>query len=894
MSAAKDLFSEQSGIPRILLFGPPGCGKTALLAAWMQASRKQSAVLGSWLVESTGRWQHLADAYYSGTELPPTSQVQTYIVRFEPLSHDTKVETLSPRRVSSETFSNSVIIHDCPGQELDRCLQDILRQPLPTSAVTCTTPELYRLLQEVDALLVLIPALAAEQELVSTFRVCHRFLSALQLIRSNQRCVGGFPVFLVLSQCDRLARSGDSRLLWESRLSARCEQAYAAFESFLRNAEQLSITANDSGPTTSISCHAPTQEPENAENEVTSTPVEEPLEAAYLPFGKVDLQVYAVATRHPPLSDVTAAEDMPYRVAELFRHVIAAAHAHHRRQSLADRRLHRTVAAIGIILSTMLGLLVVLLLSPPQSPVPSLAEMVAEYRKHEPPVTERLASHRLQLHYRDLQRFHDHADFPALQPELRNFVLDRLREIEDYLALYHRLASTAGPTDCRRRAELAQLQAALQRGTLAIPTDREYKWDDTEVGRWRQKWLEDIKAIEQAVQQLTHLYRDRVRRAQLELDVEDFSGFWRNEATAVLSMPEPPYPLDEPLPKSVALPELGGERGAAVLWFVPYHFENVVGWRLEWFRWRKRLQALRDLADACGLTSGADLPPAPLRLPNSSQTLNPLSDSPRLRWQQLQQHYATYLNEPKLWAWNDFPENSRERLRLHTMRFMRYTGRQLRYHLEQQTQAALTDTPEGWRRVAAALRQPTEAIADWGRLLHLLLRQEDPRLTDPLQQLADFLSRDSFTLELQGVSLLLPPDLALEPPRPSGPLLLKLTMPQGKLEQRFQMMGQPLQEGSHRLYIFQPDKTERLTYRAGDDLRLEVPLQAGQEMLLLVWKGGANGSSAVYQFDCLHKEPRLIRGNGQEEPARGARLQLLVGSVWPVTPPLWEALRAPE
>jgi hypothetical protein len=893
----------------------------------MRAGEQQKDVFRGRIIETSGQLTRLAEAFYSGSEPPPTEQeVVSYLIQIElPTTGQFNQRGESARSVLLGPPCQSIIVHDCSGEEARRCLRMMLAEektqppPLslgyrresgnarnralpefnadtpiaqdgqvPSGLPAADTLQLQQVLHEADALMVLVAASVPERELTEAFSQFRQFLFALQLARSRARKVGGFPVFLVLTQCDRLAQPGDSRTIWESRVQAYSERAYAAFEAFLRQEYRPEFPPSDIQQITT-SEHAELGEvpvPDVVEEwaaEGTHRPI-------FTPFGCIDLQVYAVAVRHPRLLDMPEEATKPYHVAELFRDVFQAATGHRNRQQQADRHLRWTIRTTAACLTAALTTLLVLFLNPPRIEQPTLAEMVAGYREHEPPPGERLAAPRITLHRQTLERFRDHVDFWQLSPELQGFVLQRLREIDDYRTLRQRLALSVAPVDCRTASELEALEQALRGGSLSIPPGRGYDWSATEVGRWRMKWLQDVQVIRQAEQQLQELYRDRVRRVQRLMDVEHFAGSWREEATTVLQLQDPPYPLGEVLPGSISMAGLPSGQGTPITWFVPYHFERVASWRDEWQRWQERLQALRDLADACGLTTGSDLP-APLRLPDDNVIPSP-TDEPALRWQQLQQHYAIYLSQPTLWEASRFPERIRAVFQDHRSRFLRGVGRRLRYELQRQLgqDNGLADTPVQWRLVAELLRQPSGAMADWGKLLHVLLLQGNPQAAEPLQELAAFLSRVSFPLELQGVNVLLPPDLALEPVRPDGPLVLKLTGSQGELVQRFPQVGTPIREGTARLYIFQAEKAEKLQYCPGDTLTLELPLRAGQEAMRLVWERGV---SASYQFDVLYTPPRLIRRDGRMEVARGVRLWPLTGSVWPVPPPLWYALLNP-
>jgi len=898
----------------------------------MRAGEKKLDVIGGRIIETSGRLGRLAEAFYSGAELPPTeAEVVSYTLQIGPIPTPLPERHGVPSQPASPTTDwQSIVIHDCSGEAVRHYLRTLPPEesipPLPSSLAGQTelgrtssrhalradsgrtsllavasdfaseqwpagrdARELRHVLQEADALVVLVAATAAEPELAEAFSEFRRFLSALQAARCSARKVGGFPVFLVLTQCDRLACPGDTRPIWESRVQARSERVYAAFEAFLRRESEPELPPFDVRQTT-------VAERAEAGEVAVSGGVEAWTEEGahrllFTPFGHLDLRVYAVAARHPDFLAMAEGDTEPYHVAELFRDVFQAAAGHQRRQHQADRRLQWTIRSMSAFLIAAFTVLLVLFLDPPRVEQPTLAEMVAGYREHEPPPAVRLAATRLALYRQTLERFRDHADFWQLSPELQGFVLQRLREIEDYRALRRRLASSAGPADCRTLPELEQLEQALRDGALSIPSSRGYDWRATEAGRWREKWLHDIAVIRRAEQQLQELYRDRVRRVQRLMDVDHFLGSWREEASLVIQLQDPPFSLEETLPGAIFEPDLPAGKGAAVTWFVPYHFEGVVQWREEWQRWQQRLQALRDLADACGLTHASSLP-APLRVPTDSGSPRS-ADGPALRWQQLQHHYGLYLSQPALWDTRQFPERIRVVLQDHRSRFLRGVGRQLRQELQRQLGHAtgLDDTPVRWRQVAELLRHPRGDVAEWGKLLHVVLLQGDLQAAEPLAELAGFLSRESFTLVLHGVDVWLPPDLALEPARPDGPLVLKWAgPPREEMILRFPQVGTPLREGSGRLYIFQAENVKRIQYRPGETLTLELPLRAGQETMRLIWE---RGLSVSYQFDGIHHPPRLVRADGSMEAARGVRLSPLVGSVWPVPPPLWYALLNP-
>ena len=171
--------------------------------------------------------------------------------------------------------------------------------------------------------------------------------------------------------------------------------------------------------------------------------------APYLAFGSVDLTVFAVAVRRPPLPDAPAPANHPYQVAELFRDCFAGAKAHRARARASDTRLRWTVRLAGaamLVLCTGLGTVA---LFPPQPTGPALADKVRLYLAGEQPAAVRLADGDLERNRATLRGFAADADYPDLEPDLRAFVDSRLKEIADYEAYRGKLADTTVPASAQ-------------------------------------------------------------------------------------------------------------------------------------------------------------------------------------------------------------------------------------------------------------------------------------------------------------------------------------------------------------------------------------------------------------------------------------------------------------
>ena len=267
---------------------------------------------------------------------------------------------------------------------------------------------------EADAILLLVDSTANDDELQEAFEEFDAFLTVVAQGKASAREVGGYPILLVLTKCDELARPSDTRAKWESRVHDRAERAWKQFDLFLKDADP------DDG-----------------------------IASPFLPFGSIDLSVYAVAIQLPPLADAPSTPETPYRVAELFRDSFDAARTHRDRATSSNRRLKWTVrAAIALVSVMLLGALAVVLF-PPRSGDPGLEERVRGYSEHEPIAAIRLSDANLIKNKRVLTAFRDDSAYAKLPPELREFVIARMQEIDDYQAYRLKLSALPGDTHTR-------------------------------------------------------------------------------------------------------------------------------------------------------------------------------------------------------------------------------------------------------------------------------------------------------------------------------------------------------------------------------------------------------------------------------------------------------------
>jgi hypothetical protein len=828
------------GIPQVLLFGHSGAGKSALLGALLKAGETQSPTLRGEVREASGcnaipSLASIRDAVYLNTDLVHSDKEIT--------SYTLHLRSSGP---SGEMLADpeSVIVNDCSGKAAESLIAnpDKLRSKRPEAPVA-------RAVVDADAIVLLVDAASDDEQLQEAFEEFDGFLAIVSKAKVNAREVGGFPILLVLTQCDRLARVGDTQEWWEARVKHRSEQAWAKFDAFLKDADP-----------------------------------EEGLPSPFLPFGSVDLNVYAVAVRYPKLVDVHAQANTPYGVAELFRDCFAIARTHRHRVTASDRRLRWTVRfALALVSFLLLGVLAVALFQPPHAD-PGLAERVIGYQLNEPEAAVRLVYPTISRNKQALANFRDDPGFIALPDDLRGFVLGRLKEIDDYEAFRSQLATAVAPGDTRTLEDLAKVEAALK-GTLALPS--QYGWGDTLAAQLRDKWLADVAAIRKAEEAFLARERDFIARGTLLMLRRSLGDNWRTQVDDLAAeASQPPVPLTEPLAGS---PTIEQPRGQAVINRVPYEFERVYNARKDWEAIRERLMHLRDIADALGLTS-ADKKLAVLDLPEPGPGVDSAA-LPAALWAALFRNFAGESDNFREWETRNFPDPARSLLAERLERSFRTGAR----HVHALIRAKMgpdpkqADTPMWWRDLSREVVKPGSAFAEWGRLLHLLARLRDPAASEPIDELASFLRQEKFDLDLRGFDLSIPLDLSIDKIAPAGPFVITITPKGGTaVTKQFKQSQEGVREGSATTYRFASDGDAKLTYQPGDELRAELPLKVGTKEFKLVWDTTA---SRTFQFDKLAHDPKLVKAAGASETATGVRIAPTSGSTMPRLPALFPDVR---
>jgi hypothetical protein len=195
LATATDLLT-----PRVVFFGPPHSGKSALLAEFVRLA-----------------------AGDAGTETalpPPTEPGQT--IRRELVPHLIRV-----RNPAAGPTGGTFILCDCDG----RAAGELLSHP-DALVRGAARGALAQAVRSADALVLVVDAAAPPGEVDRTFENFGQFLDGLEEGRTFGREVGGLPVFLTLTKCDALYQKGDTATDWLNRITERERDVRQRFEAY--------------------------------------------------------------------------------------------------------------------------------------------------------------------------------------------------------------------------------------------------------------------------------------------------------------------------------------------------------------------------------------------------------------------------------------------------------------------------------------------------------------------------------------------------------------------------------------------------------------------------------------------------------------------------------------
>ncbi len=776
---------------RIVLFGMPAAGKSSLLGALGQSAETQEHLLHGHLADQTHGLAELRTRLYDEQPRRTVEEIVPYPVAFEPFAPEgdgKKVEG---------------ILFDCDG----RVANDLLMR---RKSLDPASPEgtLARAVAEADGLILVIDASAPTAQIDADFGEFGRFLSVLEKGRGQRAEIGGFPVFLVLTKCDLLAKPNESTLDWMEHVEDRKRQVDTRFKDF------LSRKAAEEGP---------------------------------LPFGQIDLHLWATAVKRPALADTPAKPREPYGVAELFRQALTSARDFRGRRRHSSNRLLWTVAgAIGVVLLLLAGAVSFAFHGKSPGTVPELHAKIEHLRSD---LEGKTPSQRLKGGTRELDReiavlteIKNNPSFAQLPLDLRDFAEGRLKELQEYED-YQRRVRAVRPAEAANLRELDAAEKALKE--LAPPHE---DWAQTETARFRDDRLEEARVMKESVKEAEDWYSGlredgealrtfRRRAADPKAKAIDWRS-WQGESSELLSRADKPSFNKDKLLRGAGSPTWG----ESVL-----RFPSVVEAQSAWDATRQGLNRLLDLSAALGLGLMVDRPPL---LVFTSGTLTAEECARRL--EQLKQTYPEY---EKTFRLTDLPEAAVPDIQQAAQgnydnpgqkTGLRRTGQEFVLRRLEKTPGE-GETSQRWAEVRTWLQSGPEELRDWRVLARVLRRLAEPNVkdSDPVTELATFLGEDHFDIHFRRLTLKIPRDLGVHP---SGPVVVHQENSEFKLEQA----GESSYDVQSRLttFTFGPADAVSFTFRPGDQVWASLPLKkdGDDHKWAFNW---VRGRSSLYQFEAL-------------------------------------------
>jgi GTPase SAR1 family protein len=435
---------------RIVLFGMPDAGKSSLLGALAQAAQTQEHALNGRLIDRTQGLVELQRRLYEDRPRETLEEVAPFPVRLEPFPAGSAKSAPSPV---------DAILFDCDGRVANELLTG--KGGLAAGKVNGA---LASAVLAADTLVLVVDAASDPAVLRRDFGQFALFLRLLEQTRGQRSEVGGLPVYLVLTKCDLLAQPTDTVASWMDRIEERKRQVDRKFQEFLA---------------------------QQAERE-------------HMPFGKIELHLWATAVKRPALADTPARPREPYGVAELFRQALGSASAFDQHRRKAEGRLKLTVGLVGGVVAAMLLLTLFLFLSRPSQELTELSDDVRKLRSQLPEAPAKRLREPLGEKIAELEKIKKNRSFADLPEELKEFVDTSLQELQAY-ERYAQQVKKAGETfgrDTKKLTTEEDLETAKKAlDAAAPPSQYAATWPPTRAFQEWSKWQAEVLALDKAVKE---------------------------------------------------------------------------------------------------------------------------------------------------------------------------------------------------------------------------------------------------------------------------------------------------------------------------------------------------------------------------------------------------------
>ncbi len=573
-------------------------------------------------------------------------------------------------------------------------------------------------------------------------------------------------------------------------------------------------------------------------------------------FAVAGLPVFLVLTRYEQLTGEAAAYfDAKLRVTEatgfgrialhvrhfsseeLIRQCVQSASRYRSRRTRSRWRLFVTVAGtLGLLLALTAVVAGLIYYRPPGGLGALVADLNSLRLLDDSTAAERLREP-LKPRLTRLELIRNHLDFEKLSAEDQDFIDDRLAELETYVD-YKTALETVRTAEITTLDELNQAEQRMKE--LAPPPSYATEWNATEAVQWREGQLRDLTALRSAVKETDDWYRRQIEQLRiLETFAEgkppDVSawGEWIRRGGQALAADFPHSDRD-------------------AYYADAFRFEPVAAARSDYGLARDRFERLRQWVAALGMAGSLD---DGSRQPLDIGTEFTL-DAAGSRVRRLEESYPEVANAKRppplpdavAAAIRSAAQRSHDRLMdcgAETVQArLRHSG-------------ATRETHELWIGLLPWLTDPPD-LREWRKLATVLRLVIDPTLIDPVRELADFIRRDRFDVDIRRATLEIPSGLGFTP---TGPLTIYKGATDAavspvhslKLADANGTAGANLAS-----FVFLAEQPGLIALRPGEFFFASAPVkkEGDGDQWMLTW---ARRRSEVYPFECLNQPPRLHR-----------------------------------
>lgn len=386
----------------------------------------------------------------------------------------------------------------------------------------------------------------------------------------------------------------------------------------------------------------------------------------------------------------------PEQFADVLRDALAAARRYHHGREQSASRLRAVFQVVAGVFLGLAAFAVVMAGLHRDWFFPRVARRVAEYRRFEGPPPTHLNP--LDERLGQLAAFESDAEFHRLGAEAQAYVGERLAELRRYREWCERLLDVRPPEEARDREELYAIQSALA-ALGQVPEE----WRDSAGHRYWSRLTDRAQALRTATDAVTDWYDADRRALERLLYFADWPdgrqiawGEWRSRVVSVVG---------------ISPPTAAGEWSDVVM-----GFPEVRGTVERWHGVRDKLRALAAITDALRLTTG----PAGTSPPTPEGKFADLPDAavPDVTSAATKEYRAAV---------------AQGRMALATL----------------YNQLPVPESRERWLTALEQFRRAPTTPA-WEARVNALQRLMSPSPVRPVDELADFLRRESFPLAAPG------------------------------------------------------------------------------------------------------------------------------------------------